>query len=188
GGLGGAGGEPGGCLDDPDCEPGEVCVTEAYDGVNLPGELGDLADTPGVCVVLPPQMQLSVITFTPMSFEDVEGVRDPRIDAYETLEGEFSITSNYVTFRFTDGPTLWGPWELPYRSPPLRYYYTWQGEFTLRVDGIECNLVFGAGGAVLDGGIVRAPGEVLCSNSNWLPPQLPDALGLLVEYEVLSAP
>jgi len=179
GGRGGAGGEAGGCLDDVDCEVDEVCIPGEYDGVNIPG---DVTDTPGVCATLPPQMELSVVTFTPMRFEDEGGQRDPDKDAFVVEQGVFDVTSSYATFGFAEGPTPWGPWELPYRSPPLGFYFYWQAELSLRVDGIECNLVFGPDGQVVAGGVVLEAGKLLCSNNNWLPPQYPDAPGLSVEY------
>jgi hypothetical protein len=179
GGQGGAGGEAGACLDDVDCEVGKVCIPSEYDGVDIPGEV---TDTPGVCATLPSQMELSIVTFTPMRFEDEGSQRDPGTDAFVEEQGVFDVTSSYATFRFAEGPAPWGPWELPYRSPALGFYFYWQAEFSLRVDGIECNLVFGPDGKVVAGGVVREAGQLLCSNNNWLPPQYPDAPGLLVEY------
>jgi len=184
GGQGGAGGEPGGCLDDVDCEAGDVCIPSEYDGVNIPGEV---TDTPGVCAALPTRMELSIITFTPMRFTDQSDQRDPEKDDFVTEEGVFDVTSAYVTFRRTEEPTAWGPWELPYRSPPLVFYFYWQAELSLWVDNIECNLVFGPEGEVIAGAVVREPGKLLCSNNNWVPPQYPDAPGLLVEYKVPTA-
>jgi hypothetical protein len=188
GGQGGAGGELGACLDDVDCEVDDVCIPSEYDGENIPGEVtdtpGEGTTPPGVCVTLPPRMELSIITFTPMRFTDDGGQRDPKMDDFLTEEGIFDVTSRYATFRRTEEPTAWGPWDLPYRSPPLGFYFYWQAEFSLWVDNIECNLVFGPEGEVIAGAVVREPGKLLCSNNNWLPPQYPDAPGLLVEYKV----
>jgi len=129
-------------------------------------------------------MELSIITFTPMRFTGEGSQRDPETDAFDPEEGVFNVTSSYATFRRTEEPTAWGPWVLPYRSPPLRFYFYWQAEFSLWVDDIECSLVFGPEGEVIAGAVVREPGKLLCSNNNWLPPQYPDAPGLLVEYQV----
>jgi len=181
GGQAGAGGEAGGCLDDVDCEADEVCVPSEYDGFEIPGEVTEI---PGLCVTLPLRMELSIITFTPMRFTDEGGQRNPQTDGFVTDEGVFDVTSSYATFRRSEGPTAWESWALPYRSPPLILYYYWQAEFSLWVDNIECKLVFGPEGQVMAGAVVREAGKLLCSNNNWLPPQYPDAPGLLVEYKV----
>jgi hypothetical protein len=171
-------------LDDVDCEVGDVCIPSEYDDVNIPGEV---TDTPGVCAGLPTRMELSIITFTPMRFTDLSGQRDPEKDDFVTEEGVFDVTNDYATFRRTEEPTAWGPWDLPYRSPPLVFPFHWQAELSLWVDNIECNLVFGPEGKVIAGAVVREPDKLLCSNNNWLPPQYPDAPGLLVEYKVRTA-
>ena len=198
GGEGGAGGEAGvggavasgECWTDSDCGVTEVCIPSDFAGI--PGEVVDIA---GECTALPPRQELSVITFVPMRFTDDEGVRDPSTDDFvEEEPGAFEITNSSTSFRTTYGPIAWGAWELPYRSPPLVVPFHWQAEFHLRVVGIpgeptadydiECNLVFGPGGEVLAGGTVREPGQLLCSEYNWAPPEGPKAPGLLVESEV----
>ena len=70
-----------------------------------------------------------------------------------------------------------GPWDLPYRSPPLLFYFYWQAELSLWVDNIKCKLVFGPEGEVIAGAVVREPGKLLCSDNNWLPPSTQTPLG-----------
>ena len=194
GGQAGAGGEggAGGCWVDDDCGAvEEVCIPTEFDGI--PGEV---TDVPGACVALPPEQELQVITFTPIRFTDEEGVRDPETDAYDEEEGIFEITNSSASFRTMYGPIAWGAWNLPYRSPTSVVPFHWQAEFSLRVVGIpgeptetydiKCYLVFGPDGQLLEGGVVREPGKLLCSEYNWSPPESPNAAGLVIEYEVVE--
>ena len=82
------------------------------------------------------------------------------------------------------------------KLPQFRFH--WQAEVALRVlansgasmpnEDIECRLVVDPAGDVVDGGMLRESGELLCSRTNWQAPQSEDEPGLLVELEVTATP
>jgi hypothetical protein len=183
--------EPGQCWTEHDCERGKGCK---------PGELVESATknidifdsgTPGTCETPPPQQMLMLRGVSPLRFTQGGGSLDPANGDFVVEQGAFDVDFAVEVQGVTQAVALHG-FELPagYESLPGFGFY-WMVDMHLRVVDpddpdydVECNLRFVHSGDVV-GGVVRAPGEVVCSAHNWEPPQDPGDLGLLIEYELL---
>ena len=193
GAVGGAPQEPGECASDADCEE-RWCIPREFDGI--PGEVVGLD---GVCAEIPPVRSLSIRKISPIKLTGSIVPRDLVRDSYEALAEEvYDLSQSLRTFRFEGGPYESVNVRLPGDPKLLQFRFYWQAEVILRVAAssgasmpngdIECRLVVDSMGDVIDGGMLRESGELLCSRSNWLASQSEDEPGLLVELEVTATP
>ncbi|MEM7435419.1 MAG: hypothetical protein AAF436_09735 [Myxococcota bacterium] len=181
GGAGATGGTEallaGECWTIVDCEIGEVCLPQNFDG--LDGTIGDL---PGACSPLAPTRSMGVIglervIFTGNGFVMASG-------------GLYDVTISATTFvwRASTATAAWTSVELPDGIPfesyavPSSYGFAFDIEVASNSDpneDVTCLLSFDREGDVI-GGVVRGPGKALCSTGSR---QFPGDPGLLVEFE-----
>ncbi len=196
GGAAGAGGtsqELDGCASDEDCEEG-ACIPMKFEGI--PGEV---VGKNGACTELPAERYLKINKISPVRLTGDIVPRDPASDSYESFAPDlYDVSQSLRTFRFEGGP--YGSQDLLLPGDPMlpQFRFRWQAEVVLRVvaginasmpiEDIECRLVVDSSGNLLDGGVLRGPGEILCSRTNWQAPQSEDEPGILVGLEVTETP
>jgi|GEM_PF-4322059 len=170
---------PGECRNEQDCDTGESCQHDAF--------FRDRSITLGVCLPRPSIEYMGLLSVSPVRFTDEGGTRDPASDDFVVEPGVFDITFMVDQDGWTTSLDLPG-FALPI-EPQVGFGFVWQLGMHIGVvdpndpdHDIECNVGFFRSGDVT-GGVIRAPGKVLCSTHNWQSPQAPSAPGLLIEYE-----
>ncbi len=145
----------------------------------------DRAGAPGACMLRPPLAFGGLFTISPVRFTDGGG--SPATDDFVVESGVFDGTLMVDQ----DGETM--ALDAPGATLPANlsvgFGFYWQLGIYIRVVDpndpgydVECNVAFLRSGEVV-GGVIREPGKVLCSTSNWQSPQDPGDPGLLIEYE-----
>ncbi|MEM7135749.1 MAG: hypothetical protein AAF500_04170 [Myxococcota bacterium] len=190
GGAGGAGAEGGSgatggidallageCRTIVDCEVGEVCLPQDFDG--LDGTIGDL---PGACSPLASTRSMGIVGLEPVTFAE-NGFVVEAGGLYDVMIGATTFVWRATTVR-----AAWTSVELPDVIPfesyavPSSYGFAFDIAVTANGDpneDVTCLLTFDREGEVV-GGVVRGPGRALCSTGSR---QFPGDRGLLVEFE-----
>lgn len=181
------------CASDEDCEE-RVCIPMKFEGIP-----GGVVGKNGVCTELPAERYLKINKISPVRPTGDVVPRDPASDSCESFASDwYDVSQSLRTFRFEGVPYASPDQQLPGDPMLPQFRFRWQAEVILRVvagikasmpiEDIECRLLVDSSGNLLDGGVLRGPGEILCSRTNWQAPESENQRGILVDLEVTETP